>query len=435
MRKKFTTRFIETVVSSAKRVDFFDQQEDGLLLRVTGEGTKTFAFRYRRKSDGQRRYLTLGRFPDMSLEAARRAATKARITVWEGGDPAGGVETRKAAPTFAQVVDQWLALHASANRSNRVRRDDQSMLQKYILPRLGTLKAQDIGRQQIAALNALVQSAGDLRKGHALGRLNPRRLTHRPNRVFELVRAILRWAHAQGTIPADPTAGMKRPVKSEAPRQRDLSWDEIATVWNNLHKLPASPGLQIAIKLSLVTGQRIGEVCGIAKSELDLTSVEPTWTIPAPRTKNKRDNHRVPLSPLAVALVREALALQSAETGDGIERIPSPFLFPARAKRDRSHGPIMGGAASVALFRGRKALGIEDFRIHDLRRTAGTRMAELGINPHTISLILNHISASKSTITSKVYVQYSYDKEKREALERWGEALLALQSGCERCSA
>ncbi len=71
---------------------------------------------------------------------------------------------------------------------------------------------------------------------------------------------------------------------------------------------------------------------------------------------------------------------------------------------------------------------VEDFRVHDLRRTAATRMAERGISPHTISLVLNHASARKGSVTSKVYVQYSYEKEKREALEAWGEQLEATIS-------
>ena len=80
-------------------------------------------------------------------------------------------------------------------------------------------------------------------------------------------------------------------------------------------------------------------------------------------------------------------------------------------------------------------LGLGDFRTHDLRRTAATRMAEMGISPHTISLILNHISASKSTITGKVYVQYSFDREKREALNAWGERLRRIVEGKEEAEA
>jgi integrase len=78
-------------------------------------------------------------------------------------------------------------------------------------------------------------------------------------------------------------------------------------------------------------------------------------------------------------------------------------VFPARAKRDGTYGPIEGHAATVAKFPGCHKFRKVHFRIHDLRRTAATRMAEMGINPYTISLVLNpHVSASKSTITCKV---------------------------------
>ncbi len=299
------------------------------------------------------------------------------------------------------------------------------MLQRYVLPSIGAMKVQDIGRREITLMLAKVQDAKDGRKGHLKKDAAPRTLTHRPNRVFQLTRAILRWAHATGIIDADPTAGMKRPIKKEAERERALSVDEIRIFWANVGNLPTTAALHVALKLSLVTGQRIGEVCGIAKQELTLDGPVPIWVIPRARTKNA-EGHRVPLSPLAVALIREALALQKPRTDDSGASFESPYLFPARAKRDKSHGPILPGAAAVAMFRGRGKLGIDHFRVHDLRRTAATRMAELGISPHTISLILNHVSASNSTVTSKVYVQYSYDREKREALERWARRLIEL---------
>jgi hypothetical protein len=96
MRKQFTTRFLESVTAhGSNRVEYFDMGEDGLMLRVSSEGTKSFAFRYRRKSDGRRKFVSLGHYPDVSLEAARLATTKARVVVAEGGDPANGVQLRK----------------------------------------------------------------------------------------------------------------------------------------------------------------------------------------------------------------------------------------------------------------------------------------------------------------------------------------------------
>lgn len=173
-------------------------------------------------------------------------------------------------------------------------------------------------------------------------------------------------------------------------------------------------GIAVALKLALVTGQRIGEVVGMSLSELTLSGDAPVWTIPARRTKNDRLN-RVPLSPLALQLIAEARSLAAG----------SEWLFPAPS----GHGPINPHAPTRAVARSRHQIGISDFRVHDLRRSVATGMAELGIAPHTISWVLNHISATRGTITSKVYAQYGYDREKRHALEAWSRRLSAIVGG------
>jgi integrase len=169
----------------------------------------------------------------------------------------------------------------------------------------------------------------------------------------------------------------------------------------------------LAIKLALVTGQRIGEVARIALSELSLDDTAPLWTIPSERTKNGQSN-RVPLSALALKLISEAKELAGE----------SQWLFPS----PNGEGPMDAHAPTRALARARNAIGINDFRIHDLRRTAATQMAKLEVSPHTISMILNHVSARRGTITSKVYVQYSYDREKGDALGAWSARLESIIS-------
>jgi integrase len=261
-------------------------------------------------------------------------------------------------------------------------------------------------------------------------------MTHRPNRVFELVRSIFRWAVGRDLLQVDPTWGMPPPINTETPRDRELSPAEIRQLWLALDRapvakratkgiargeratvtgdLPLTRATALTLKLALATGQRIGEVSGIAISELDLNDVAPVWTIPAGRSKNRQAN-RVPLSPLAIRLIEEARQLAS----------DSDWLFPGV----QGARPIDPHAPTKALERARAAIGLDDFRIHDLRRTAATRMAEMGIAPHTISLILNHVSARQGTVTGKVYVQYSYDREKREALGKWGERLETIIAG------
>ena len=145
-----------------------------------------------------------------------------------------------------------------------------------------------------------------------------------------------------------------------------------------------------------------------------LNDIAPIWVIPGSRTKNGEAN-RVPLSPMAVALISEVRAL--APNADWV--FPNPS----------NDGPIDPHAPTRAVGRARTAIGIEDFRVHDLRRTAATCMAELGISPHTISLVLNHVSARRGTVTGKAYVQYSYDREKREALVCWGARLKQVVTG------
>ena len=88
-----------------------------------------------------------------------------------------------------------------------------------------------------------------------------------------------------------------------------------------------------------------------------------------------------------------------------------------------ANGSIDPHAATKALDRACPSIRLTDLRVHDLRRTAATRMAEMGVSPHTVSLVLNHVSVRRGTITGKVYDRYSYDREKREALGAWSDRL------------
>jgi integrase len=426
--RKLTARFVETVKTDQPRIEIRDADEEGLELRITKRGAKTWALRYRRKSDGTKRLLTLGRYPTLTLEEARVRAQEERARVSRGGDPATGVQERKDSPTFREVVAEWQRDYAEASRTERVRKDDQSVFNLYVLPAIGDMKIQSIGRRELNKMLSDAKTATDGRKGHVKPGHKVRRLTHRPNRVFELTRAVMRWAVEQEILVANPMLGMKRPIKKEAPRERELSPGEIRTLWFALDTvpgkrvlwkrqagdLPMSRATALAMKLSLATGQRIGEVSGLALSELDLNDMTPIWTIPRSRTKN-REPHRVPLSPIAVQLICEAREHAGS----------SPWLFP----NPRGEGPIDPHAATKALGRARPMLGLADFRVHDLRRTAATRMGEMGIAPHTISLVLNHISVRRGTITGKVYNQYSYDREKREALNAWAARLERVIAG------
>ncbi|MFM9848919.1 MAG: tyrosine-type recombinase/integrase [Hyphomicrobiaceae bacterium] len=425
-----TARYVETVKARGGRLEVRDAKIEGLELRVSAAGSKVWALRYRRQSDGTKRTHTLGSYPDMTLEEARDAAHDARRSVAKGGDPAAEKQARKAAETFSELADEWIERHGKPNKSERAVRDDRSMLDRHILPEIGSMKAGEIAKRDVIRLLDTVAAKGDARgKAKAVGKSKPaRKLTHRPNRVFEVVRAIFRWAVGRDLLKVDPTFGISPPIKKERARERELSLAEIRTLWLALDRAPVSReawkrkegdfpmrrATALAIKLSLVTAQRIGEVTGIALAELDLNDTAPMWVVPGERSKNGEPN-RVPLSPVAVRIIAEARSLAGE----------SAWLFPS----PRGDGPMEAHAATKATDRARPAIGIADIRVHDMRRTAATRMAELGISPHTVSLVLNHVSVRRGTITGKVYDRYSYDREKREALGAWGARLERIIAG------
>jgi integrase len=449
--KRLNARFVETVTFKASegstRNEWRDADVRGLELRVSKSGVKTWAFRYRRSSDGLKRTITLGNFPDHGLEDARVWALGVRTSVAKGGDPASektaAKKARRAAETFSEIADEWIERHGKPAKSPRALADDVSMLNRHIRPEIGDIKACDVTKRDVIALLDAVASKADAR---AKGVGDVRRMTHRPNRVFELVRAIFRWAVSRDLLKYDPTVGVSPPIKREKARDRQLSIKEIRTLWRALDSAPVEPlrerkadgsfgaggdargipmtkAVALALKLSLATGQRIGEVTGINLAELDLNDTAPVWTIPGERSKN-REPHRVPLSPLAVALIAEAGRLAGEN---------SEWLFPCAAGKYRTagSGPMDAHAPTKALERARDKLPIEHFRVHDLRRTAATQMGEIGVNPFAISLVLNHVSVRRGTVTGKVYNHYSYDREKRDALAAWGAHLQRVVSGNE----
>jgi integrase len=425
-----TARYVETVKAQGAPLDIRDAKCKGLELRIGTGGGKSWALRYYRLSDGKKRTMRLGSFPTMGLDEAREAAADAKRDVAKGGDPATGKQVAREAPTFRQLAQQWQEDYAEANRSKRVRADDKSVLDRHVLPVIGDMKAHAVARADIGRLLNAAKKAQDGRAGHD----TERRLTHRPNKVHEVVRAVYRWAVSEGLVAVDPMQGRKRPIRKEAARERVLTAAEVRTIWTALDRAPAArergadgriqpkregeiPLLKataLAMKLSLVTAQRIGEVSGIPLAELDLNEVAPVWTIAGSRTKNG-EAHRVPLSPLAVRLIEEAKALAGE----------SAWLFPAPGGK----APVDPHAATRALVRARPSIGVVDWRIHDLRRTAATMMGEMDVKPHVISYVLNHVSATKGMVTGRHYNQFTYDPEKREALTAWGARLERIISG------
>jgi integrase len=165
------------------------------------------------------------------------------------------------------------------------------------------------------------------------------------------------------------------------------------------------------VKLGLLTGLRRTEIAALRKAEVELCGPSPLLTIPRGRAKN-RNAHRVPLSPAAVEVLSAAI---NASTD-------SDYVFPTAG--GGTH--VTPRSVSKAIERARQDLGISDVTMHDLRRTVGTAMSRFGVPREVRERVLNHGGKRKGSITDGVYNNYSYDDEKRAALELWADALDAI---------
>jgi integrase len=220
-------------------------------------------------------------------------------------------------------------------------------------------------------------------------------------------------------LDANPLDGMRKPAEATS-SNRVLSDGEIRTLWIGLPKaLPRSIQCQRIIKLCLVTAQRVGEVAGMTRREIDLIARE--WRLPGSRTKNGHP-HVVPLSDFAVQVIKQAMAAAGSK---------SEPLFPCG---DGSLSPVVVARAilranEISKERPLGRFGIARWSAHDLRRTALTGMARLGTAPIVLGHVANHRTTTRAGVTLSVYSQYTYDKEKREALDLWANRLSALTAG------
>jgi len=366
---------------AAARAEFFDSRVRGLALRVSPTA-KSWAFHFTTAA-GKRARLTLGPFPAITLAGARGLAIEAQAAVQSGQDP----RTYKASVmSVAALAENYLAKHV--RRNLRSAGQVERRLRKNVIPVIGAVRLADVHRRDI---------------NRVLDQIIARGRPIEANRVFADLRAILRWAVARGDLDRDPIAGMAAPSPARN-RDRVLSDSEIAHLWDALPTaLPRQVDCQRVLRLCLITGQRVGEVAGMRRDELDLGT--RTWTLPGLRTKNGHP-HSIPLSDFAVSIVERAIA----DAGD------RSCLFALRA-------------VAVARFVERAEFGLPHWTAHDLRRTALTQMAALGVEPIVLGHVANHRTTTRAGVTLAIYVKHSYEAEKRRALELWADRLAAIVGG------
>ena len=421
----FTDTMIRKLKPDAKK--FIRSEGNGFTVRVMPSGAKTWLYVF--SITDKRREMNLGSYPEVTLETARGRFEDARRKVKNGIDPmaekleaAESQLAQLAVPTVKELCAEYMERHAK--RFKKSWEEDLRILNRDVIPSWGTRKAATITKRDVLNLLEAIIDRGSPAMA---------------NNSFQVIRKMFNFAIERDILPFSPCNGLKLP-SPKLSRDRALSEREIKTLWQNLDNCAISNELKSALKLILITAQRPGEVVGLHTGEI----VDGWWNIPAVRAKNGKA-HRVPLSPLALEIIDQAISEVKANRGLAPDEPYNGFIFPSpHREKDRS---MSGHAMSIAIARnmewpltdakgrplftaeGKPAtenrIGIDHFTPHDLRRTAATRMAESGEMDEVIDAILNH--AKQGVI--KVYNQYRYDKEKRLALESWGRKLLSIIEG------
>jgi len=385
MRAELTDRFIaKAKPRDAQQSEYFDTLVKGLSLLVSAS-SKSWYLHY--SHAGKRSRMKLGSYPEISLAQARKKAREARSAVMEGNDPLAEKRAVAASLCVHDLVENYIARQASTRRTHE---EIARRLRRNVSGVIGDVKLSALHRRDLTrCIDAVKDRSADIEA----------------NRVFADARAMIRWARGRGDLDSNLMEGMSKP-SVERIRDRILTPDEIREVWAASDLGDAHKSIHRILRLCLVAGQRVGEIAGMRRNELNLD--QRLWTIPAERAKNRRE-HRVPLSDIAVAILEEQIAANRSHL---------PFVFPSY----RSATRVLAVDAAV------RRQGWT-WRPHDLRRSAATMMEELGVSPFVVGHVLNHAGVTKATVTSRVYARYDYAKEKREALNLWADRLEAIIAG------
>lgn len=398
--------------------------QPGLYLRIRDNGARSWM--YRSDAGGVTRYKTLKakKFAEAKSEAdelrkasaagvneidaireSERAAKQATADAAAKAE-AARIETEQAdalRPTVATIAKKYLGVFVAEKRraagKKRSAAEDKRIYARHVGPALGLSKLDSLRTKHIAAMRDAIESDSEQRKAIAL------------------IRALLSQAMSDGLIESNPALGIKS--TPSAARTRVLTDAEIRALWT-VEKIDGVRSPMIAaIKVQLLTAQRAGEVLAMRWIDVDKDAL--TWTIPKEVAKNGRQ-HVVPLVPACWAMI-------DAQPRTGVLVFP-PHRAKGRASTS-AYGTVLQRvreAVNAKLIESGKAdevLG--EFTSHDLRRTAATRMAGLGVLPHVIEAVLNHSSGIVSGIAA-VYNLESYLAEKRSALSAWSAACASLSA-------
>lgn len=438
MSKQFTDKTIAS--AKPREARYYLREGRGFALRVMPSGLKTFVYIY--ELNKRKGYLPLGHYPGCSLAEARIAFNDAFNLVKRGIDPLNRKKTmaeerekvaREAAleaearataadrlerhtfesllkdgipedftpQTVEQLAAVWMVRYSRANHTARWQESELCSLRLHILPALGKSELSAVRRKHaITFIERLAAKAPGAARN-----------------AMKLCRQMFKYAYRMEWAEIQPFNEITESVPKIAPKadERHLDDAEIVKAWNEITNSASSLQVKRAIKLVLVTAQRPGEVTQMHRDQIK----GRWWTIPAEIAKNRRE-HRVYLTDTALELIGDDTGYIFPSEGK------NPHISPTVLSRAINRSYEEGGTRNVGqeAFKASKKpyFGMKPWSPQDLRRTARTNMARVGVIEEVAEEVVNH---KKSGIVG-IYNKYRYDKEKEIALTKWEDLLLRI---------
>jgi len=386
----------ETAVKAAKPAEkplkLFDER--GLYLFVPPTGARLWRLKYRHA--GKEKLLALGAYPDISLKRARERREEARKLIAEGVDPAmkKKAEQQANAETFDAIAAEWLQLQLKKRKGRTLKKYE--WLREHS-KRLATQPIRTITAPDILAVCRRIEEQGKHESAH---------------RVRAFIGRIMRYAVSTGRADRDVSADLRGALAPVVVTNHAAITDpkRIGELLRAIDGYQGQPSTGYALKLAPLTFVRPGELRGARWAEFEqLDSNNPQWRIPPERMK-MAEQHIVPLSNQALALLRELHSI----TGD------SEYLFPSLRSSKR---PISDNTVNAALRR--LGYSADEMTGHGFRAMASTCLNEQGWHPDLIELQLAHAERDK---VRAAYNRAERLAERRKMMQAWSDYLDGLKA-------
>jgi integrase len=361
----------------------WDDELAGFGVRIYPSARRFYLVQYR--ANGRTRRIALGAHGVVTVDEARRRARALLGRVAAGEDPAQLVAEERQVSTVSELAERYLTQHAEVRKKPSSLRNDKLLLRVHILPRLGPAKIAAITRADVAAIH------------HTL-----RRTPTTANRAVALLSKMFNLAERWGLRPDGSNPCRHVEKFREKSRRRFLSRDEIARLGKALDASAEreSSSAVTALRLLLLTGARVGEILALRWDQVDLEN--GCLRLPDSKTGAKE-----------VSLGSAALDVLAS-----LDPSASPFVIPGRD----DDAPLVN--LNKSWRRIRKHAGIDDARLHDLRRTAASAGASVGLSLEAVGQLLGHTQAA----TTKRYA-FLFDDARRDAAERLSARIAADLKG------